>query len=370
VAALLALAALSPVITRGWAEACLTRLDACPPGLRAPVLTAAAYNAFNADDYPLSRRGAEQVLAEPAPSDPDISLCLRALLAAIFTFTGQPERAIGFARELGHDAAEQGIEYAVVFALADEALAWTRAGDYAAARPHAIEAVEIARRVRNPAMSAFASFAAADAIWHSEPRAALLLIEDSLALLRAGADDTLFGSALMLAAAIRARTGDLPGALAALQEAMLQHHADGTRLLLGGALRVAAGMLARVGEAGAAAVLSGALAAHFPTSTSARTEQERAATAKTRALARDTLGAAAYDAAAGRGAAMDEDQVVGYAVGELQRVAALLAQPGAQAPHAPPGPAPGPQAAPRFRPAQHEAAQGRRHGPVGGAFPP
>ena len=34
VTALLALAALSPVIIRGWADACLTRLDACPPGLR------------------------------------------------------------------------------------------------------------------------------------------------------------------------------------------------------------------------------------------------------------------------------------------------------------------------------------------------
>jgi hypothetical protein len=36
---------------------------------------------------------------------------------------------------------------------------------------------------------------------------------------------------------------------------------------------------------------------------------------------------------------MDEDEVVRYAVGEFQRVAALLAEPGVQAPEAPPGPA-------------------------------
>jgi hypothetical protein len=42
-------------------------------------------------------------------------------------------------------------------------------------------------------------------------------------------------------------------------------------------------------------------------------------------------------------AAMDEDEAVRYAVGELRRVAALLAEPGARAPEAPPGPAPGPQ---------------------------
>jgi hypothetical protein len=71
---------------------------------------------------------------------------------------------------------------------------------------------------------------------------------------------------------------------------------------------------------------------------------ERRATSQTQVLARHALDEAAYDAAAGRGAAMDDDEVVRYAVGEFQRVAALLAQPGAQAPHAPPSPASGPQA--------------------------
>jgi hypothetical protein len=224
------------------------------------------------------------------------------------------------------------------------ALGWTLAGDYAAARPPALEAVEIARRVRNPAVSAGASWAAAQAIWHSEPQAALLLIEDSLALCRAGAADTSLGLVLALAAVIRARTGDLPGALAALQEATLQHHADGTRVDLSHALRIGAGMLARLGEAEPAAVLSGAFAAHFPAILQARTDEQRA-TDQAQVLARDALGEAAYDAAAGRGAAMDDDEVVAYAVGEFQRAAELLAEPGARAPHAPPGPDAGPQPA-------------------------
>jgi hypothetical protein len=59
---------------------------------------------------------------------------------------------------------------------------------------------------------------------------------------------------------------------------------------------------------------------------------------------RRELGEAAYVAAAGRGAAMDDDEIVRYAVGEFQRVAALLAEPGAPAPPAPPGPASGPHA--------------------------
>ena len=53
------------------------------------------------------------------------------------------------------------------------------------------------------------------------------------------------------------------------------------------------------------------------------------------ALARHALGEAAYSAALGRGAAMDDDQVIGYALGEFRRVAALLAEPGTQAPELP-----------------------------------
>jgi hypothetical protein len=202
-----------------------------------------------------------------------------------------------------------------------------------------MEAVEIARRVRNPELSAWASFWAAVVIWRHDPQAALPLNEDSLALARAGALDQVLGSALLQAARIRARTGDLPGALAALQEATLQHHANGTQMLVSHALRIGATVLARLGEAGPAAVLSGAFTAHFPGPQSSWYEDEQGRAEPDQALVRHALGEAAYDAAVSGGAAMDHDEIVVYAVGEFQRVAALLAQPGAQAPGASPGPA-------------------------------
>jgi hypothetical protein len=90
-------------------------------------------------------------------------------------------------------------------------------------------------------------------------------------------------------------------------------------------------------------VLSGAFAAHFPASLSAGNESEGTAIDRSQALARHTLGEDAYDAAADRGAAMDDNEVVRYAVSEFQRVAALLAETGVSAPYAPPGPASGPQ---------------------------
>ena len=120
---------------------------------------------------------------------------------------------------------------------------------------------------------------------------------------------------------------------------MAQQHADGNRLGLGITLQVAAVVLARLGEAEPAAVLAGAFSANFPASISPVHQDEPIAIDEAQSLARHALGEAAYSAALGRGAAMDEDEVVGYAQGEFRRLAALLAEPGAQAPESPPGPA-------------------------------
>jgi len=339
VAALAGLALTPPGTVRSWAEACLAQIGACPPQLRGMVLAAAAWSAFWAGDLPLAQRRAEDALQDPAVGDPLSLALLRGVLAQTYLLTGQPECGASIAREARQEAAEQGIEILVGNMLATEAMAWTAAGDYPAARPPAMEAVEVARRVQNPGLSAFAFCTAAVAIWPGDPQAALMLIEDSLALTRAGACDPFLGIALMWAGVIRARTGDLPGALAALQEAMAQQHADGDRLLLGMTLRLAAVVLARLGEAGPAAVLSGAFSAHYPPSIDPLRKDERMEIGEAQSLARLALGEAAYGAALARGAAMDDDEVVEYAMGEFGRLAALRAEPGAQAPESPPGPA-------------------------------
>ena len=302
------------------------------------VIAAAAWSAFWAGDLPLAQRRAEDAVRAPASGDLISLGLLRLLLAEICTRTGQPERGASIARQARQEAAELGIEILVAEFLATEAMAWTAAGDYAAARLPAMEAVEVARRVQNPAASAFAFLTAAGAIWPSDPQAALMLIEDSLALARAGASDPVLDTALMLAGLIRARTGDLPGALAALQEAMAQQHADGDRLLLGITLQIAAVVLAGLGEAEPAAVLAGAFSAHFPPDISAVPKDEQMWIGEAQSLARRALGEAAYSAALARGAAMDDDQIVGYAQGEYRRLVAPRAEPGAQAPESPPGP--------------------------------
>jgi predicted ATPase/transcriptional regulator with XRE-family HTH domain len=335
VAALAAFATTSPGTVRGWAEACAAQIGACPPELRAPVIAAAAWSALYAGDVSLAQRRAEDALRDPAAGDPLSLGLLRAVLSLICMLTGQPERGASIAREGRHQAAEHGIEILVGELLAMEARTWTTAGDRAAARRPAMEAVEAARRVQNPGLSALAFYAAAAAIWPGDPQTALMLIEDSLALTRAGASDIILDAALIMAGVIRARTGDLPRALAALQEAMARQHADGNRLLLGITLEVAAVVLARLGEAKPSAVLSGAFSAHFTPGISAVPKDERMEIGEARSLARHALGEAAYSAALAQGAAMDDDEVVGYAQGEYRRLASLGAEPSAPAAESP-----------------------------------
>jgi predicted ATPase len=370
VAALVAFAITSPGAVGGWADGCLAQIGACPPELRGMVIAAAAWSAFWAGDLPLAQRRAEDALQDPAADDLIGLGLLRLLLAQICTLTGQPERGASIARGARQEAAEQGIEILVADLLATEAMAWTAAGDYAAARPPAMEAVEVARRVQNPAVLAFAFCTAAGAIWHGQPQTALRLIEDSLALTRAGASDPVLDTALMLAGFIRARTGDLPGALAVTQEAMAQAHADGNRLLLGATLQVAIGVLARLGEAELAVVLSGAFSAHFAPDISAFHQDEMMGIGEAQSLARHALGEAAYGAALGRGAAMDDDEVIEYAMGEFGRLAVLRAEPGTQAPESPPGPARPSRRGMTLLPRQDDVSQCSRCGQAPRSFQP
>jgi hypothetical protein len=185
-------------------------------------------------------------------------------------------------------------------------------------------------------VSALVCYAAAAAIWIGELQTALLLVEESLALARAGALDSVLGFALSLAGAIRARNGDLPGALAVLQEATVQLRGEGNRLGLGMTLERVAAVLVRLGEFEPAAVLAGADSARFALSVAAIYPDERLGIDEAQGTARRALGEADYSRALGRGAAMDDDEVIDYALGQFRRVAALIGEPDAQAPESPP----------------------------------
>jgi hypothetical protein len=102
---------------------------------------------------------------------------------------------------------------------------------------------------------------------------------------------------LSLAAAIRIRNGDLGGALTVPHEAAAQQHADGNRMGLGITLQRSAAVLARLDQAEPAAVLAGAVSAHFAVATANVPQQERVEIDQAHALTRRMLGEAAYSKA-------------------------------------------------------------------------
>ncbi len=337
IVAALAFSALSTRLAVGaWAERLLAQVSTCPPGQRATIIGAAAWSAFWAGDIPLVQRRCEDALREPASSDPNGFGLAQTGLSRAYALRGQPERGARIASEGRQEAAKQGSDVYVGCFLAMEAMCWTNGGNGVAARRAAMEAVEVARRVRNPLLSATACYAAAQAVWLKEPQAASTLIEDSLALTRAGAIDSIHGLALSLAGAIRARTGDLPGALAVLHEAAEQEQSDGNRIGLGLTLQRGAGVLARLGEHEPAATLAGAVTAHFLVRAGNIHAQEQAEIDTAQSLARRALGDAAYEAALRRGAAMDDHEIADYALSQFRRAGRLLAESGTpQAPQAP-----------------------------------
>jgi hypothetical protein len=122
-----------------------------------------------------------------------------------------------------------------------------------------------------------------------------------------------------------------------LQEATGRLAGDGNRLGLGMTLERATAVLVRLGEFEPAAVLAGADLARFALSVAAIYPDERLAIDEAQATARGALGEAAYSRALGRGAAMDDDKVTDYALGQFRRLAALIGKPGERAPESPSG---------------------------------
>jgi predicted ATPase/DNA-binding XRE family transcriptional regulator len=299
-----------------WAERALEKIDTCPPGLRATITAAAAWSAFWVGDLLLAQQRAEDALREPASADPLSRGLPRTLLSRAYALTGKPERGASIASEGREESAEQAVQVLNGHLLAMEALAWTAAGDNAAARQPAMDAVAIARAVRNPALAAMACYAAAGAVWLDDPQSALTLIEESVELTRAGALDSILGYALSLAAAVRIRNGDLRGALTVLQEATVQQRGDNL-LGLGITLQRGAVALSRLGAAEPAAVLTGAVSAHYTATPVSSTANAWLELDEAQALARQALGEEGYNAALRRGAALDEGEIADYALAQF-----------------------------------------------------
>ena len=201
------------------------------------------------------------------------------------------------------------------------------AGQLDDARALAEDALERARTLANPGwlMASLRQFA-----WTRRPDEsgeAMQALEECLAHSRAVAtpDSATVVHVLGLLAKLRARRGERVPAIEALREGVVRAHDTGQKsFLFGGVLSYAVSVAADLDAWELAATL-GAAVTDGPLAEPAWVDPaERADRRATLDRAREQLGPDGYDVAHATGAAMTYEPVVGYTLGELDR---LLAEP-------------------------------------------
>jgi hypothetical protein len=178
-------------------------------------------------------------------------------------------------------------------------------------------AEELAGRIGNPTARAWARYVSGEILMDDEPRRALPLLDESVRLARAVDNQFLLGVALLSASSLRGRHGDPGEAIPMMLEAIRHWQHAGNWTQQWTTLRNVVELLVRLRADRPAAVLTGAIRAATTAApvfgpTAERMDQSA------RALA-SRLGAQAFAALTGQGAAMEPQTVIRYACTELTR---------------------------------------------------
>jgi predicted ATPase/class 3 adenylate cyclase len=287
------------------------------PELRVPVLSCAAYYEWNQGR---ADRALELVLG--AQRDGVVATTVNPfapfLGAVVFEMAaGNHARAVEIANEtrVVLDAVDN--PYAESNFLAGIANFEAMAGQFEQARADAERALELARRTRNVCVLCAALHGVAWARQRDDPTVALAAAEEYIDLYREyGVGTGATSSVLALAGGLRARLGDDTGAVGLFHEAITVARDHGVRPQLAATLDWSLSPLLRTGRAEVAATFIGALTngplagvADFPLVAGNR--------ARAAERSRTVLGDAT-DGYFGRGAAMSYDELVAYAIGELE----------------------------------------------------
>jgi predicted ATPase len=308
-----------------WAERAVPYVGASSSARRHAVLGGAAYYAHQGrGDLETGRALAIQGAAEGLA---DLSGTVHALtettLAMSYMATGEE----AMLREVVADA-HRGLDAIGGDAYARSALHSAFAtmlltvGDVVGAKQEADAGMKIARQLANPTCLTLAHFAFGWAWSNDDPDAALAAFDQSIALTRAGALDGAYGAALCQAALIRARKGDERGAVEGLREAIAYSHDVGDRVNFSNAVNRGTEIVGRLGHAELSAVFGGIVAGQF-LGTSLIYELRGSESWEHEAVldhVREELGDDAFAAATARGQAMSYDDIVAFALGELDRI--------------------------------------------------
>jgi predicted ATPase len=264
-----------------------------------------------------ARSLAERALGAIDDPDDRRRLPMGKVLTAVALYEGRLDDCFALAGESLRLARRYGDAVRATEALLFRGLARTYAGDPAAGLAIAAENLAAATATGNPSLTAWAFYNQAEALAAADPAAARDRYERAVALAASVRDAFAATVAEVGLAALLARTGETGAALRAFRRVVTAWHGMQVWHHQWTTLRNLGQVLADAGAHADAATLLAAVAAGGPPAFGS--DATRAAEAAVRL--RDALGPA-YDAATARGAALDPDRTVAFALAAAERAGA------------------------------------------------
>jgi predicted ATPase/class 3 adenylate cyclase len=300
----------------GWAERAAANVELDASQYRGWVLSVAAYGAFHRGDLSAAEAYASAVPRESTPAWVHAS----GALGNVAGSRGQVASALEIYREAS-DAIGGGAEwlYPSCWVRSVRGIFATVGGDSELARTETQAGLDAARRMGQPSALALGFFASAMAHMDTDPQAALAAAEESIALLHRGAADVVYAGATLVVSQLRERAGDTPGAARAAREAIAHSDEIGDRAWIHAPLGSAVRLLHAAGVEESPVVIAGALIDgwfHEIILGAAAEVEQRDEILRLTAAA---MGPDRYAEARGRGAFMTYDEVIAYALSELDR---------------------------------------------------
>jgi len=300
-----------------WAEHALRRVDQWQPNHRTATLAVAAMSAAMRGDFESASTWVDESVAAGVSVDAPVALLPWITKNTILLHQGHhDEGLVVLVDALAAFAAAGGDDFQRANLLAVAAFYRRVVGDPSGAFVDAEESLRLARRLGNPSQLAISLAALGFALVGTDPSAALIALEESLALSGAGASDVVRGNSLCFLAAVRAELGDRRGCLDAFCVAVSHFVDTGDRTGFGGALLMGSSSFVGIGRARLAVVCAAVAAGLGLQQLGGETLQ-----AHQQALvrAREELGHEEYDALWARFETMPYDDAVAEIRAELDR---------------------------------------------------
>jgi tetratricopeptide (TPR) repeat protein len=309
------------------AERALPYVAATTPGRRAMILAAAAFSQYFRGDLDGARVLALDAVSEGTPPDSSFPALPFIALCSIYAAAGEHARGVAVIDDaLATYPVFEHDDSARVFAAGSACIFEAFGGAFLEARARYEEVLPLTRSLRNPTLLAGALAGAGLLFADTEPDRAIAALDESIALTRAGAGNIAFELALTQRAQLHARAGNRSEALDALRDAV-QHARDvGHRTMLTLLMTSTVQILTMIGSDEtdeAAVVISSALATgDLRYLVIGIIDQQHDQLSKV--VAR--LGDHRYEAARVRGAGLTFDDLIHYAVAEMDNALARDAQ--------------------------------------------